>query len=139
MALTVLTVQFAVLYRSGKKVSMSTRSGQFVTLRELRQEVGIDAARFFYAPRKPEQHMDFDLDLAKSQSSDNPVYYVQYAHARICSVFKQLLEKDIAVDLDDPERTDLHAKNLSLTLNIDPLYRWFKAGDCQSGLHFLRD
>ena len=102
-ALTVLTVQFAVLYRSGKKVSMSTRSGQFVTLRELRQEVGIDAARFFYALRKPEQHMDFDLDLAKSQSSDNPVYYVQYAHARICSVFKQLLEKDIAVDLDDPD------------------------------------
>ncbi len=102
-ALTVLLVQFAVLYRNGEKVSMSTRSGQFVTLRELRQEVGTDAARFFYALRKPEQHMDFDLDLAKSQSSDNPVYYVQYAHARICSVFKQLLEKDIAVDLDDSD------------------------------------
>ena len=82
---------------------MSTRSGQFVTLRELRQEVGTDAARFFYALRKPEQHMDFDLDLAKSQSSDNPVYYVQYAHARICSVFKQLLEKDIAVDLENSD------------------------------------
>ena len=97
--LSVLLVQFAVLYRGGEKVSMSTRSGEFVTLRELREEVGRDAARFFYALRKPDQHMDFDLDLAKSQSSDNPVYYVQYAHARICSVFRQLAEKDIAADL----------------------------------------
>ena len=78
---------------------MSTRSGEFVTLRELREEVGRDAARFFYALRKPDQHMDFDLDLAKSQSSDNPVYYVQYAHARICSVFRQLAEKGIDADL----------------------------------------
>ncbi|MAF07579.1 MAG: arginine--tRNA ligase [Acidiferrobacteraceae bacterium] len=97
--LSVLLVQFAVLYRGGEKVSMSTRSGEFVTLRELREEVGRDAARFFYALRKPDQHMDFDLDLAKSQSSDNPVYYVQYAHARICSVFRQLAEKDIDADL----------------------------------------
>ena len=97
--LSVLLVQFAVLYRGGAKVSMSTRSGEFVTLRELREEVGRDAARFFYALRKPDQHMDFDLDLAKSQSSDNPVYYVQYAHARICSVFRQLTEKGIDADL----------------------------------------
>jgi arginyl-tRNA synthetase len=97
--LTVLLVQFAALYRGGEKVAMSTRSGEFVTLRELREEVGCDAARFFYALRKPEQHMDFDLDLAKSQSSDNPVYYVQYAHARICSVFRQLGEKGIDVGL----------------------------------------
>ena len=97
--LSVLLVQFAVLYRAGTKVSMSTRSGEFVTLRELREEVGRDAARFFYALRKPDQHMDFDLDLAKSQSSDNPVYYVQYAHARICSVFRQLAEKGIEADL----------------------------------------
>ena len=74
---------------------MSTRSGQFVTLTELCNEVGTDAARFFYVQRKPEQHMDFDLDLAKSQSSENPVYYVQYAHARICSVFRQLNDKGI--------------------------------------------
>ncbi len=93
--LIILFVQFAVLYRSGEKVAMSTRSGEFVTLRELRSEVGDDAARFFYALRKPEQHLDFDLDLAKSQSNDNPVYYVQYAHARICSVFRQLIEKNI--------------------------------------------
>ncbi len=87
--LTVALVQFAVLYREGKKVSMSTRAGEFVTLRELRSEVGNDAARFFYVLRKSDQHLDFDLDLAKSQSSDNPVYYVQYAHARICSVLEQ--------------------------------------------------
>jgi len=91
--LDVLLVQFAVLYRGGEKVQMSTRSGEFVTLRELRREVGNDAARFFYVLRKCEQHMDFDLDLAKSQSNDNPVYYVQYAHARIHSVFRQLKEK----------------------------------------------
>ena len=74
---------------------MSTRSGEFVTLRELRKDVGRDAARFFYIMRKCEQHLDFDLDLARSQSSDNPVYYVQYAHARICSVLRQAQEKGI--------------------------------------------
>ena len=87
--LVVALVQFAVLYRDGKKASMSTRAGEFVTLRALRQEVGNDAARFFYVLRKSDQHLDFDLDLAKSQSTDNPVYYVQYAHARICSVLDE--------------------------------------------------
>jgi len=87
--LTIALVQFAVLYRDGKKVSMSTRAGEFVTLRELRREVGNDAARFFYVLRKSDQHLDFDLDLAKSQSNDNPVYYIQYAHARVCSVLEQ--------------------------------------------------
>jgi arginyl-tRNA synthetase len=87
--LEIALVQFAVLYRDGKKAPMSTRSGEFVTLRELRQEVGNDAARFFYVLRKSDQHLDFDLDLAKSQSNDNPVYYVQYAHARVCSVLEQ--------------------------------------------------
>lgn len=96
--LDVLLVQFAILYRGGEKVQMSTRSGEFVTLRELRREVGNDAARFFYVLRKCEQHMDFDLDLAKSQSADNPVYYVQYAHARICSVFRQAREKGYVHD-----------------------------------------
>lgn len=97
-ALRVLLVQFAILYRGGEKVSMSTRGGDFVTLRELREEVGTDAARFFYVMRKPEQHLDFDLDLAKSQSSDNPVYYVQYAHARVCSVYRQLEEKGVKLE-----------------------------------------
>jgi arginyl-tRNA synthetase len=87
--LTITLVQFAVLYRGGQRVSMSTRSGEFVTLRELRSEVGNDAARFFYVLRKADQHLDFDLDLAKSQSNENPVYYVQYAHARVCSVLGQ--------------------------------------------------
>lgn len=97
-ALDVLLVQFAILYRGGERIQMSTRSGSFVTLRELREEVGNDAARFFYVARKPEQHMDFDLDLAKSESSDNPVYYIQYAHARICSVLRQLKERDLLWD-----------------------------------------
>ncbi len=96
--LEVLLVQFANLYRDGEKVQMSTRSGSFVTLRELRKEVGADAARFFYVMRKCEQHLDFDLDLAKSQSSDNPVYYIQYAHARIHSVMRQLAEKGMTHD-----------------------------------------
>jgi arginyl-tRNA synthetase len=87
--LTIALVQFAVLYRGGERVSMSTRAGEFVTLRELRSEVGNDAARFFYVLRKADQHLDFDLDLAKSQSTENPVYYVQYAHARVCSVLGQ--------------------------------------------------
>ena len=96
--LKVLLVQFAVLYRGDEKVAMSTRSGQFVTLRELREEVGKDAARFFYVMRGADQHMDFDLELAKSQSNDNPVYYVQYAHARVCSVFGQLTERGLSWD-----------------------------------------
>ncbi len=91
--LNVLLVQFAILYRGSEKVPMSTRSGEFVTLRQLRNEVGKDAARFFYVMRKSEQHMDFDLKLATSKSNENPVYYVQYAHARVCSVLRQLDEK----------------------------------------------
>ena len=96
--LEVLLVQFAILYRGPERVQMSTRSGQFVTLRQLRHEVGNDAARFYYVLRKCEQHLDFDLELAKSHSNDNPVYYVQYAHARICSVMRQLHEKGMVYD-----------------------------------------
>ena len=96
--LDVALVQFAVLYRDGQKAAMSTRSGEFVTLRELRNEVGNDACRFFYVLRKADQHLDFDLDLAKSQSNENPVYYIQYAHARLCSVLGQWsgVEADLA-------------------------------------------
>ncbi len=88
-------VQFVSLYRGGKKMKMSTRSGKFDTLRQLRAEVGNDAARFYYVSRSNDQHLEFDLDVAKSQSSDNPVYYIQYAHARIASVFRQLAEKSL--------------------------------------------
>jgi arginyl-tRNA synthetase len=91
--LKVLLVQFATLYRGEEKVQMSTRSGEFVTLRQLRNEVGKDAARFFYAMRRSEQHMDFDLKLATSKTNENPVFYVQYAYARVCSVLRQLDEK----------------------------------------------
>ncbi len=102
-------VQFVSLYRHGTKAQMSTRKGQFVTLRELRTEVGRDAARFFYVLRKSDQHLDFDLDLAKSESSDNPVYYVQYAHARIHSVLAKwggnpdLLVHVTLAPLDSPQ------------------------------------
>jgi len=102
--LKVLLVQFAVLYRGAEKVAMSTRSGQFVTLKELQQEIGKDAARFFYVLRGADQHMDFDLALAKSQSNDNPVYYVQYAHARVCSVFRQLAERKLTWDQTQGEQ-----------------------------------
>ncbi len=97
-SLEVLLVQFAILYRGGERVQMSTRSGEFITLRELIQEVGRDAARFFYVMRRHDQHLDFDLDLAKSQSAENPVYYIQYAHARVASVMDKLREKGLAWD-----------------------------------------
>ena len=99
--LEIALVQFAILYRDGKKVSMSTRSGEFVSLRELRHEVGNDAARFFYVLRKSDQHLDFDMNLAKSQSNENPVYYVQYAHARICSVLTQWGEDETELQTVD--------------------------------------
>jgi len=99
--LEVQLVQFANLFEHGQKISMSTRSGEFVTLRQLREDVGLDAARFFYVMRKSEQHMDFDLDLAREQSNDNPVYYVQYAHARICSVRRQCVERGINPAVQD--------------------------------------
>ena len=86
-------VQFAILYRGGERVQMSTRAGSFVTLRELREEVGNDAARFFYVMRSNDQHLDFDLDLAKSHSKENPVYYIQYAITRSAGLFRKLREK----------------------------------------------
>jgi arginyl-tRNA synthetase len=117
--LTVALVQFAVLYRGGKKVSMSTRAGDFVTLRELRQEVGNDAARFFYVLRKSDQHLDFDLDLAKSQSTDNPVYYVQYAHARVCSVHEQWSGDEAELRAADPTPLTLDAEMSLLSRLIE--------------------
>jgi len=114
--LDVALVQFAVLYRNGQKASMSTRSGEFVTLRTLRDDVGNDACRFFYVLRKSDQHLDFDLDLAKSQTNENPVYYIQYAHARVCSVLAQwdgdageLGDADLS-RLDSPHEVALAAR-----------------------------
>jgi arginyl-tRNA synthetase len=120
--LEVLLVQFAALYRGKEKVAMSTRSGEFVTLRQLRNEVGLDAARFFYVMRRSESHMDFDLHLATSQSSDNPVYYVQYAHARVCSVLRQLDEKGLPRNIDNgmaklDRLTESHEQTVITTLS----------------------
>jgi len=118
--LEVLLVQFAVLWRGGEKLAMSTRSGQFVTLRELREEVGTDAARFFYVQRKSEQHMDFDLDLAKSKSNENPVYYIQYAHARICRVLAQAAQKGFS-DKIQPGLADFTVLNLEQETHLATL------------------
>jgi arginyl-tRNA synthetase len=92
-------VQFVSLYRGGEKAQMSTRSGEFVTLRDLRKEVGNDAARLFYVMRSNDQHLDFDMELAKARSNDNPVYYIQYAHARVSSVLRQLHERGLQHDV----------------------------------------
>ncbi len=92
-------VQFVSLFRGGEKAQMSTRSGEFVTLRELRNEVGNDAARLFYVMRSNDQHLDFDLELAKARSNDNPVYYIQYAHARVASVKRQVQERALVHDV----------------------------------------
>lgn len=88
-ALSVPLIQLVALFRGGEPVRMGKRSGNYVTLEELYEEVGVDATRYFYLARKSDQHLDFDLDLAKSQSIDNPVYYIQYAHARICRVMEE--------------------------------------------------
>ena len=104
-SLEVRLVQFAALYRGEKKVQMSTRSGEYVSLRQLREEVGNDAARFFYVSRSNDQHLDFDLELAKAQSNDNPVYYVQYAHARVASLLKKMVFEGFS--LTPATRSDL--------------------------------
>jgi len=103
-ALQILLIQFVSLIKDGKMVPMSTRAGQFVTLREIMDEVGVDAMRYFFLMRKCDSHLDFDIDLAKSASTDNPVYYVQYASARIHSIFKEAASRGI--DLAEPEKVD---------------------------------
>jgi arginyl-tRNA synthetase len=96
--LEVCLMQFVSLYRGGEKVPMGKRDGQFVTLRQLRSEVGNDVCRLFYLMRSHDQPLDFDLELAKSRSNDNPVYYMQYAHARVASVMKQLAARGLSYD-----------------------------------------
>jgi arginyl-tRNA synthetase len=98
-SLEVTLIQFVSLFRGGEKIAMGKREAQFVTLRQLREEVGNDACRFFYLMRSHDQPLDFDLELAKSRTNDNPVYYIQYAHARVTSVMKQLTAKGLAFDL----------------------------------------
>jgi arginyl-tRNA synthetase len=91
-------MQFVSLFRGGQKIPMGKREAQFVTLRQLREEVGNDACRFFYLMRSHDQPLDFDLELAKSRTNDNPVYYIQYAHARVASVMKQLESRQLQYD-----------------------------------------
>lgn len=108
--LQIVLVQLVSLVRKGQPVAMSTRAGEFVTLREVRDEVGRDAARFIFLTRKADSKLEFDLDLAKEKSNDNPVYYVQYAHARICSILRNAREK--GVPIPEPESVDLTLLNL---------------------------
>jgi arginyl-tRNA synthetase len=145
-SLEVRLVQFAILYRGGEKVQMSTRSGEFVTLRELRDEVGNDAARLFYVLRSNEQHLDFDLELAKSRSNENPVYYIQYAHARVRSVFRQSVEKGFQWSADEGVanlhllNTD-HERLLMATLGRYPEVVELAAANRapQNVVHYLRE
>jgi arginyl-tRNA synthetase len=144
--LEVELVQFVALYRGGKKVQMSTRSGEFDTLRQLRADVGNDAARFFYVSRSNDQHLDFDLDVAKSQSNDNPVYYIQYAHARIASVFRQLAEKSLVWDESNGRRhlallIEPQERALMTTLSRYPEVIELAANNLapQHLVHYLRD
>jgi len=139
-------VQFVTLYRGGEKVQMSTRSGEFVTLRQLRKEVGNDAARFFYVMRSNDQHLDFDLELAKSRSNDNPVYYIQYAHARVASVFRQLEEKSLVYDeamgiANFALLSESHEKSLMSSLSRYPEIIELAANNRapQHLVHYLRD
>lgn len=101
--LQVILIQLVNLVRGGKQVSMSTRAGEFVTLAQVIDEVGVDAARFIFLSRKSDSHLDFDLDLAKQKTMENPVYYCQYAHARICSVFSKAKERNIQLNIE-PEK-----------------------------------
>ena len=144
--LEVELVQFVALYRGGKKVQMSTRSGEFDTLRQLRDDVGNDAARLFYVSRSNDQHLDFDLDVAKSQSNDNPVYYIQYAHARIASVFRQLQEKGFSWDEANGREslallTEPQEKALMTSLSRYPEVIELSANNLapQHLVHYLRD
>ena len=117
--LTVLLLQMVALYRGGELVKMSKRTGQSVTLNELMEEVGTDAARYFFLMRSLDSQLDFDLDLAKKKSNDNPVYYIQYAHARICSIFRQAGETGLHLS-ENPELSLLtDASEIALIKKIE--------------------
>ena len=121
--LEVVLVQFAILYRGTEKISMSTRAGEFVTLRELREEVGNDAARFFYVLRRADQHLDFDLELAKKHSEENPVFYIQYAHARVYSLLRQAAEKGLSLPSADGIDLEILQESREIAL-ADALWRF---------------
>jgi arginyl-tRNA synthetase len=145
-SLEALLVQFVSLYRGGEKAQMSTRAGEFVTLRQLRNEVGNDACRFFYVMRSNDQHLDFDLELAKSRSNENPVYYIQYAHARVASVLRQLAAKGLHYDSGVATASLALLQSAQETALITELGRYPEiivlAGDNRAPhalVHFLRE
>lgn len=119
-AFNILLVQFVTLKRGGEKVSMSTRSGEFITLKEVVSEVGVDATRFFFLQRSSDTHLDFDMELAKKETPENPVFYIQYAHARICSIFQTARERGVSLPL--PSEIDIallsHDEELDLIKKI---------------------
>jgi arginyl-tRNA synthetase len=117
--------QMVTVMRGGEEVKLSKRAGSYLTLRDLIEEVGRDATRYFLAARKSDSHLTFDIDLARSQSADNPVYYIQYAHARVCSIFRKLAENDLSWDLETGKKALSHLeleseKNLVINLGRYP-------------------
>jgi len=143
--LEVRLVQFVVLYRGKTKAQMSTRSGEYITLRELRNEVGNDAARFFYVSRSNDQHLEFDLDLAKAQSNDNPVYYVQYAHARVASMLRRMHEEGMQPAMADEAELELlttddeHGLMVTLSRYPEVVELAAESRAPQHIVHFLRE
>ncbi|KEZ75788.1 arginine--tRNA ligase [Salinisphaera hydrothermalis] len=136
--------QMVTVMRGGEEVKLSKRAGSYVTVRDLIDEVGRDATRYFLVARKSDSHLTFDIDLARSQSEDNPVYYIQYAHARIASVFRQLAEQGLAYDRDSADMTRLdseHEQRLITALSRFPEVVAAAAADSavQSVAHYLRD
>ena len=116
--LEIQIMQMVRLMQNGEEVKMSKRTGNAITLREIMDEVGIDAARYFLTMRSPDSHFDFDLELAKEQSQDNPIYYAQYAHARICSILKQAKEKGIEIDKNADFSTITNEKAIDLLKKV---------------------
>jgi len=143
--LEVRLVQFVTLYRGQQKMQMSTRSGEYVTLRQLRTEVGDDAARFFYVSRSNDQHLDFDLELAKSQSNDNPVYYIQYAHARVASMLSRMQTENVAfggaagADLARLTEPEEHGLMVALSRYSEQIHLAVVNRAPQQIAHYLRD
>ncbi|MGN8158465.1 arginine--tRNA ligase [Salinisphaera sp. RV14] len=136
--------QMVTVMRGGEEVKLSKRAGSYVTVRDLIDEVGRDATRYFLVARKSDSHLTFDIDLARSQSEDNPVYYIQYAHARIASVFRQLDEQGLAYDRDSADMARLdseHEQRLITALSRFPEVVTAAAADSavQSVAHYLRD
>jgi arginyl-tRNA synthetase len=123
--LQVVLVQMVQLTRGGEPVRMGKRSGEFISLEEVLEEVGRDSARFFFLMRKSDSHLDFDLDLAKRQSSDNPVFYVQYAHARVASIFEQAARNGIILE----QRDSVPVERLELTEELGLIRRMIEFND----------